>query len=116
MDDSDGDNCACKPGYQRASIADLCTECHDDCVTCSGPGPEDCLSCPENHILAGTAPAGCICNEGSYPDGDLCLPCTPPCVSCNSDRVDDCVSCIPNASLTENNECECDDGFYMADD
>ncbi|XP_060797058.1 furin (paired basic amino acid cleaving enzyme) a [Neoarius graeffei] len=47
-----------------------CVPCHELCLTCSGIGPQDCLSCPPNsHLNAGTCQHLKIQRES--PDADL---------------------------------------------
>lgn len=115
MDDEDGPNCLCKDGFGRDSISDLCSSCHENCLTCSGLGPDQCTSCQPNTVLIGSAPSACECAPGFFTDGgvDECESCTAPCKSCNSGRIDDCDECYDNASLNFFNECNCDFGYIL---
>ncbi|XP_076126661.1 furin (paired basic amino acid cleaving enzyme) b [Alosa pseudoharengus] len=40
--------------WVEQSSVQACLPCHSSCLTCSGPGPSDCLSCPtHSHMLLG---------------------------------------------------------------
>ncbi|MGH0179151.1 UNVERIFIED_CONTAM: hypothetical protein FKN15_000804 [Acipenser sinensis] len=37
--------------WSEPSLVQACLQCHTTCLTCQGPGPTDCLSCPpHNHL------------------------------------------------------------------
>lgn len=41
----------CPDGFYGDEDSNDCEECHSDCVTCSGPEDNDCLSCEERKTL-----------------------------------------------------------------
>ncbi|XP_062403414.1 furin (paired basic amino acid cleaving enzyme) b [Sardina pilchardus] len=46
-------NLSLETWVERSSVQ-ACLPCHSSCLTCSGPGPSDCLSCPtHSHVLLG---------------------------------------------------------------
>ncbi|EFO63230.1 High cysteine membrane protein Group 1 [Giardia lamblia P15] len=61
------DTCSrCKIGYHL--VEGTCVACHSTCLTCSGPGESDCLTCIRGKVhSAGTGPSTCIseCIENS---------------------------------------------------
>lgn len=41
--------------WVEQSSVQACLPCHPSCLTCSGPGPSDCFSCPtHSHLLLGS--------------------------------------------------------------
>lgn len=59
--------------------------CDATCFNCSGPDPNQCLTCKEGFVL----------------DGGLCVPCDASCGSCNGLTENDCTSCKYKSFLTE---------------
>ena len=66
--------------------------CDPSCLTCSGPGPNECLTC-----ISGLLPfaSACTCPDGTYYTGGLssCQSCNPSCQTCNGGTSSDCLSC-----------------------
>ncbi|XP_074062783.1 proprotein convertase subtilisin/kexin type 5 isoform X2 [Macrotis lagotis] len=53
-----------------------CDKCHESCIECKGPGPQNCTVCPANMML--------------YVEDYRCIHC---CNSSNSTNVQDCCDC-----------------------
>ncbi|ESU37567.1 Variant-specific surface protein [Giardia duodenalis] len=89
---------SCIDGYYDPSF---CKRCHDDCETCVGESPEQCLTCPSKKYLLpiykniGVCVDGSQCGYGMYGDisSQKCLPCSAGCATCRSSRDDECISC-----------------------
>ena len=45
-----------------------CTFCHSTCATCSGPGSDECTSCPELLTLSTSGSCSSVCVDGLYRD------------------------------------------------
>ena len=70
--------------------------CHINCATCSGDGPNDCLSCPAGSFLNMNASScSSVCPDGTFQDifQKACLPCLDKgCQNCNKTH---CLECRP---------------------
>ena len=68
------------------------TACHASCATCSGPEPDQCLSCTPPRLLNLQE---CIdaCPLGQVLSGDACVSCDPACSTCVGVTGSDCSSC-----------------------
>lgn len=69
------DNCSrCKIGYHL--VEGTCVACHSTCLTCSGPGESDCLTCIKGKAhSAGTGSSTCT---------DACVENSRNCLLCNA--------------------------------
>lgn len=76
--------CECPSNSYFNTMTPGCSPCNSSCVTCSGPGSNDCMSCDTDEALAAAAPNSCI-------------PCNSSCVTCNGPGVNDCMSCDTGA-------------------
>ena len=111
-----------------------CLPCDKTCTTCSGPNPNNCLTCLSGYVFSAgacscpagfpcdtckLALAGCIeciydingvvdrcktCGPGLYPVGTTCDSCDISCLTCNSDGV--CLTCKATYQLI-NDVCAC---------
>lgn len=100
-----------------ASISDqLCAECHETCLTCDGPGAQNCHTCYPNGSQANdNGECEVPCDAGLYYNSlsASCEPCTENCAGCLS--VSECVTCkagfylLPNTALCSN---KCTPGYY----
>ncbi|XP_077332215.1 extracellular matrix organizing protein FRAS1 [Lithobates pipiens] len=82
----------CPGGYYADSDA-MCTACHKECASCSGPLANQCTFCsPPLALLKGQ----CIsnCGIGYYFDGTVCSACHPSCRSCLGPEDSHCTQCI----------------------
>ena len=100
-----------------ASISDgLCVECHETCLTCNGPGSQNCLTCyPNGSQPNNNSECEVPCDLGLYynPVSASCESCIEECASCLS-RVE-CVSCKPGSYLLPNTAVcsnKCTPGYY----
>lgn len=108
-------NGSCTEACPSNTVADienhLCmsTECHESCLTCSGPEPDQCLSCSSNRIFN---PANRVCVD-SCPDGkvlvedsqDTCIDCSSDCLTCTGVTDSDCLSCKDTALYLDDHSC-----------
>ncbi|EAR90502.2 zinc finger lsd1 subclass family protein (macronuclear) [Tetrahymena thermophila SB210] len=44
--------------------------CHDSCLSCKGPGADQCLTCPPNSTQDGNT---CTCKSGTYSQNNQCV-------------------------------------------
>lgn len=66
--------------------------CHSSCLTCYGPGPDECMSCMGGMVLHDNA---CIdnCPPHTYFNGTHCHPCHSSCATCAGSTEEYCLSC-----------------------
>ena len=110
-------------------IADVvvgeCKLCHSDCLSCMGPGRDDCLLCPDTvtkhertpaevHQESGINAGTCECDYGQTRNGDECMTCANLCAGCTDDTNAGCDYCVPFAYAENPNPCTCITGY--ADD
>ena len=83
--------------------------CHPQCMTCSGPLVNDCLSCMQSaHVdISGV----CSCDVGLVWEAGKCVPCAPSCSACSGPAESQCTQCFANAQLSSG-YCQCDSGFF----
>lgn len=94
-----------------------CAPCHPDCRSCSGQGPNQCLTCPRGLSFH---QGSCLtdCPTGKYKseqsDGQsVCLPCDDSCGECVGPSSSDCTACS-SGSYLHNGVCltACPTGKY----
>lgn len=58
-----------------------CTSCDKNCLTCAGPGPDNCTSCTADLVLLHKQ---CLqqCPQGYYVHKQQCHPCHMSCADC----------------------------------
>ena len=82
------------------SIA-TCLECDSTCLTCSGPGSADCVSCPATGTPfydSGTCVSACP--SGKYSGLDrICTDCDTTCAACSDGTATSCTSCLAGATF-----------------
>jgi hypothetical protein len=114
----------CVSGYYLDSDG-LCKICPEKCVDCTlQDGNLICTSCAEGYYkyqndCLDTCPDGLYevdttqtcesCPSGSYKDSEGCSACPNLCKECISNLI--CTYCIENASLKNNETCECNDNY-----
>lgn len=78
MPDSDGDY-----WYYNSASSGTCTECADNCQTCTGANATDCTACITGYMLK--------------TDDKVCTVCSTGCDECNATSVDgsECSACDP---------------------
>ncbi|XP_053317651.1 extracellular matrix organizing protein FRAS1 [Spea bombifrons] len=82
----------CPEGYYM-DVAGLCTACHKECASCSGPLANQCTSClPPLTLLKGQCLSNC--GEGYFSDGSHCYACHPSCRTCLGPEVSHCTKCM----------------------
>ena len=117
---------SCGEGYYIDIMTSNCAECHSTCLTCSGPGAQDCLSCEDltktPFFLHGSCHAACpkgfegkksgstrfcksICESGHYFDGssEVCMACPETCSECTSDTM--CTKCADASPYMHEGSC-----------
>lgn len=109
----------CKPGY-FVDGDNNCQQCYDTCQTCTGTGPNQCLTCKDGyydqssgtereHACTNCAPLCKECHGPQITDCDVCedgyFYGNGQCNLCNSN----CATCV----TTGTNCLTCHDGFYV---
>ncbi|MEQ2312550.1 hypothetical protein AMECASPLE_032188, partial [Ameca splendens] len=93
---------SCSAGFYATEptpeIADghrICRRCDSSCLTCVGPGRQNCSSCSSGHRLQeGVCVVNTECTDGEYQDSDkACRACDATCQKCTGPRREDCISC-----------------------
>ncbi|MEQ2258705.1 hypothetical protein XENORESO_001351 [Xenotaenia resolanae] len=93
---------SCSAGFYATEptpeIADghrICRRCDSSCLTCVGPGRQNCSSCSSGHRLQeGMCVVNTECTDGEYQDSDkACRACDATCQKCTGPRREDCISC-----------------------
>eukprot|EP00731_Ephydatia_muelleri_P016715 Em0009g1139a len=77
--------------------------CDSTCLTCSGPHPNQCLSCPEESTLY-LSTCTRQCPPHTYSDGAACRHCHSTCDSCMGPIEDHCLTC-PHGYLLDHFHC-----------
>ena len=95
-----------------------CIACDSTCLTCSGSGSTNCLSCPVTttpYYDEGTCVA--TCPSGKYSDADsICQPCDISCDECSDGTASGCTACLEGATFdSEAGTCtySCPTGQYL---
>ena len=106
-----------------------CFECHETCLTCTGPGANACLACPTGGVSANGACAVPVCNKDSTDNTvyhctacensincktcenryylatvrkyKLCRPCSPLCKTCENENGDKCAECAVGSATSD---------------
>ncbi|XP_047436078.1 proprotein convertase subtilisin/kexin type 6 [Mugil cephalus] len=132
------DRCtACSEGYTLAGMTCIpecpsgtffhleemtCSPCHSSCMTCTGPGEEECIQCAEGYLQQEWR---CVeaCTPGYYPGKaaglphntchrceENCLSCSGPgtCTKCKADYSLINRTCVVNASCNNADEVFCE--------
>ncbi|KCV70870.1 hypothetical protein H696_03225 [Fonticula alba] len=104
---------ACPDGTFALPGDAACRHCPPQCVTCTGPNPDDCSSCQEG--LRPGPPGTCQhdCPIRTYPidDGDdsaasaTCLDCSSSCLTCHGPGHDQCLSCKTSSEYLVEGQC-----------
>uniref|UniRef100_A0A8D3B021 Growth factor receptor domain-containing protein n=1 Tax=Scophthalmus maximus TaxID=52904 RepID=A0A8D3B021_SCOMX len=79
----------------------FCTECHQTCMSCSGPDANQCTQCEKglvldpNTLLCGVT-GDTDCPPGTYLHDDqfTCMGCHGHCYSCEGPGDDECLTCV----------------------
>uniref|UniRef100_A0AAZ1XTH8 TNFR-Cys domain-containing protein n=1 Tax=Oreochromis aureus TaxID=47969 RepID=A0AAZ1XTH8_OREAU len=111
---------ACPPGTYLHNDQFTCKGCHRHCLSCEGPGNDECQTCAVPRYLYNST---CVntCPDGTYTtrqeaDGKmlgLCLPCDHVCSSCTSASPRDCLTCSPGyLRLLQLCVIHCPTGYY----
>ncbi|CAG9316198.1 unnamed protein product [Blepharisma stoltei] len=108
--------CVCNAGYYFSSNT-VCSECQDQCATCSGSA-DNCLACVDTTHMTG-APAcacpansaivqnACVCNTGYfYSSVTQCSACASQCATCSNTNTN-CNTCIDTTHMTAAPTCAC---------
>ena len=113
-------NCesTCPDGFYSDTATKTCLPCGSDCIKCSGPSSNECLSCPSGTYLliangAGTCTNQCPTTHFTSLDEGICQSCDSTCKSCNGGTTKHCLSCdLPKYLL--GNQCfnQCPDIYF----
>ncbi|KAM3128632.1 hypothetical protein pb186bvf_019261 [Paramecium bursaria] len=110
--------CDCKSTTYAVDVfgTPQCQICDSTCLTCTGGGPNLCLTCdPQLYRAYQTADKSCQCVAGRYDTGiATCQICSAFCKTC-SGTATTCLSCQASQfrSLV-GSDCNCIDGYYEA--
>ncbi|XP_071779938.2 extracellular matrix organizing protein FRAS1 [Centroberyx gerrardi] len=96
---ADGGRClaSCPPGSYRHDHAH-CRHCHESCSECSGPAPQECVSCSDPAALLKDGVCVPDCGAGYYSQRGVCYACDSSCATCFPDNPK-CMSCPPGTAL-----------------
>lgn len=84
--------CVCKGGWY--GTFDRCSQCPSSCATCSGPGNDQCITCPVNSQFSNGFCTSSSCPSGYYTDGNNnCQACLNNCAVCSN--ASSCIQCNP---------------------
>ncbi|XP_078711101.1 uncharacterized protein LOC144931064 [Lampetra fluviatilis] len=110
----------CPPKMFVNGSARRCEPCHESCDSCSGPGAEECQSCPRGSVLdAGLCQHLEECTAGEFSDSSTgCHQCSPLCAECFGPAQEQCTSCAEGKFLDEQTTCvsSCPEGFVGSED
>ena len=126
---------SCGEGFYVDTVTNYCSHCHSTCLSCSGPGAEECLACEdltnEQYLFHGSCLAACpdgftgekgsnsrycksMCENGYYYDAPSaqCGVCPSSCLTCSSSST--CNSCAPASPFKYQGNCleACPEGMY----
>ena len=108
---------ACNSGFWMSDTT--CQPCAKTCKSCLGPGPFECLTCPDGMVgsnsnqKAGIQMVFCTCPNGQYLDEVLgkCASCQQKCATCYGSTEFQCLSCPANSeldySIASQSPCKC---------
>ena len=112
---------SCPTSYYANKTTLKCTACDASCSSCTGSGPDACLSCNTNYYLQphstscrSTCPPGYHLKAGP----NLCLPCDSRCSNCIGFRSTECIACNlgyylqPSSSGISSCRTICPAGYY----
>lgn len=73
----------------------VCSSCDSSCLTCNGPNPLPCATCPAGFDVLedGTCGQGCASDEYFDENAQTCRPCDSTCRTCNGPGPAQCSSC-----------------------
>ncbi len=90
-----------------ATVSKADIACHPECVTCNGPGSNQCASCGVGNLFTPDLQTCTInCSIGFYELQSECLACDDSCQSCNGPNSFDCLTCPPGLKYV-NGKAEC---------
>ena len=69
------------------------TQCHETCLTCLGPEPDQCLSCRSPRLFQENLCVG-SCEDGKFLQGEVCSLCHSSCATCVGETDADCQTCV----------------------
>lgn len=116
---------ACPTGYYASGY--VCNQCFQGCLTCTGPGKDNCQSCMTvgtlpYYLVSGSTSCEMACPPGQYFDQffpNTCNMCDPYCLTCDSSSLN-CRSCVTNGTyesylFSSNNSCfpSCPNNFFQ---
>jgi len=102
-----------------------CNQCSSTCGTCSGPGPQECITCNATFPFYFQPNSSCLadCPTGYMQNNRLAIPykrceqCHPTCETCSRSGADNCLSCMPAFPylFPPNNTCSdhCPPNYYI---
>ena len=90
--------CVCKDGY--FGTWNQCSRCDSSCARCSGPGSNQCLTCPSGSSFT-SGYCKIVCSAGTYINNlNQCTPCDSSCATCSGPGNNLCSSCGTGFTLT----------------
>ncbi len=95
----------CPEGTIADQVTRTCQDvsCHLTCLTCYGPGADECMSCKKGMILLENS---CMsdCPTHFFFNGSSCQPCHKSCASCGGPNDENCLSC-PEGHILDHYHC-----------
>ncbi len=110
----------CPTGTFADNSNNECTDCHTDCVECTGDSELFCISCADGFYLQNRTECKDTCPDGYYKDStnNECSLCDVKCTLCeynNTDSRVECTGCADSYFLNGIecvNESDCDEGYF----
>ena len=99
---------SCSSGYYYDSDEYQCRSCQKSCKECSGPAPNQCISCSNSMVTPSNKTSTCVCNSNQYEANMsplICLDCDDGCDQCNATQCFNCsIGFQLNGSVCERKE------------
>ncbi|KAL4469881.1 hypothetical protein ABPG72_011102 [Tetrahymena utriculariae] len=110
----------CYQGYYLSG--NQCIQCDSSCLSCKGPGPNNCIICSQPNSFISTiqnniCTSQCDLTQGQFIDNytnqsqQYCRSCGNLCQTCNIQYI--CTSCVQGFFLNANLCSLCKEGFYF---
>lgn len=102
------DECTSNQYFKNTVEPFTCVDCHSDCLTCSGDGDNNCMTCfGSKQLTKAVGPTTCIdCLSDQFFDNSgptfICSDCDSSCLTCSGSEETECTSCTSPNILYQN--------------
>jgi len=89
------------------SSSGICTTCHPDCATCSGPTFNQCSTCPSNLPVLTNGRCLPTCSKSQFFEttSSACQSCDNSCSSCSGPGPSNCLACSDSSHILRSGNC-----------